>query len=140
MKCLVTGNSAVNVVLRLQSRLPSSARRDSGALGACSGQAPAVRVSTLSRHNVHAHNTQPQLMAGAGRPGGAEAGNTQHRVALRVPQATRQGNNRAWPFLEAVFYRKYCVQTCQTIRRTWPDLAGIVFIPRQLCEILLKTG
>ena len=86
MKCLVTGNSAVNVVSRLQSRLPSSARRDSGAVGACSGQAPAVRVSTLSRHNVHAHNTQPQLMAGAGRPGGAEAGNTQHRVALRVPQ------------------------------------------------------
>ena len=63
MECLVTGNSAVNVVSRLQSRLPSSARRESGALGACSGQAPAVRVSTLSRHNVHAHNTQPQLMA-----------------------------------------------------------------------------
>ena len=45
------------------------------------------------------------------------------RLGTLDTELPQGGNNRAWPFLGAVFYRKYCVETCQTIWRTWPGLA-----------------
>ena len=40
------------------------------------------------------------------------------RLGTLDTELPQGGNNRAWPFLGAVFYRKYCVETCQAIWRT----------------------
>ena len=119
MKCFVTGNSAVNVQCGARVKAPSSARPDSAALAACLW---ALSAPTRAR-TQHTVTTADGLRLGT--------------QGTELPQG---GNNRAWPLLGAVFYRKHCVETCQTIRRTWSYLAWVRYVFRTGSEILFMRG